>query len=687
VQLAFTVQPSNAMAGVAISPVVAVAIEDASGHPVTSATDLVTVTIATNPGGGTLGGTASVAAVNGVATFLNLQLDKAGTGYTLTAAATGLTGATSAPFDITPAATQLVFTVQPSNPVAGAAFTPAVQVTAQDAAGNPATGFARGVTVAIGANPGGGTLSGMTTVNAVNGVATFNNLSIQKASTGYTLTAAFGTLTGATSAPFAIAPAAPARVSFKVQPSDEPAGVAISPVVAVAIEDAFGNTVTSATSAVTVAINDNPGGGILSGTTTLNAVNGVATFSNLSIQKASTGYTLWASSGSLAGARSAPFAIAPAAPATVSFVVPPSSTDVAQPIAPAVQVAIQDAFANMVTTATNPVTLALGANPGGATLAGTLTVPAVNGVASFANLRLDRRGSGYTLAATSGTLTGATSLPFSVVVPALIAFVNEDQAGSALGIATMHPDGSSVVSLTASGTDYAPAWSPDGAKIAFLRGLPCAPGPSCSHVFTMNADGSGVTDILPGDAGTAPTWIAWKPDGSRIAFTGTYQNTSGLYVMDPDGSHVALVLAGVPRDHPSWSPDGARIAVAGVVEVNVHVYVVNADGTGLARLTSGYADYGPAWKPDGTRIVYVGISGAYTVLNAINPDGSGWTTIVGGASVDFPTWSPDGQRIAFMARGGCDSSACWPDAILVANGDGTGQQVINRAGTLPAWRP
>ncbi len=214
-------------------------------------------------------------------------------------------------------------------------------------------------------------------------------------------------------------PPAATKLGFTVQPSDATAGVAISPVVAVAIEDASGKTVTSANDVVTVTIGANPGGGVLSGTAVVHPINGVATFSNLSIQKASGGYTLTASSSTLTGATSAPFAIAPAAPAIVGFVAAPSTTDSAQAITPPVQVAIQDAFANTITSATNAVTLTLGANPGGATLAGTLTVSAVNGVASFANLSLDRPGSGYTLGATSGTLTGAISPPFTITSPAV----------------------------------------------------------------------------------------------------------------------------------------------------------------------------------------------------------------------------------------------------------------------------
>ncbi len=67
----------------------------------TSSTASVTVAIGTNPGGGTLAGTLTRAAVAGTATFNDLSIDKAGVGYTLTAASTGLTGATSGAFDIT----------------------------------------------------------------------------------------------------------------------------------------------------------------------------------------------------------------------------------------------------------------------------------------------------------------------------------------------------------------------------------------------------------------------------------------------------------------------------------------------------------------------------------------------------------------------------------------------------------
>src|SRR5438552_2455377 len=202
-KLVFTAQPSNAVAGAANSPATQVAVQDAQGNTVTTATISITLAIGTNPASGTLAGTKTVAAVNGVATFSTLSLNVVGTGYTLTAASTGLTGATSTAFNIgVGAAAKLVFTVQPSTAVAGAAITPAVQVTVQDAQGNTVTTATTSITLAIGTNPGSGTLAGTTTVAAVSGVATFANLSINNPGTGYNLIASASVLTGATSSAF-----------------------------------------------------------------------------------------------------------------------------------------------------------------------------------------------------------------------------------------------------------------------------------------------------------------------------------------------------------------------------------------------------------------------------------------------------------------------------------------------------
>src|SRR5213075_1168238 len=123
----------------------------------------------------------------------------------------------------------------------------------QDAFGNQ-TNSSANVTVALGNNPGSGTLSGTLTRPAVGGAASFGNLSIDKVGTGYTLVASSAGLTSATSAAFDITAGPASRLAFTVQPSTTVAGAAITPSVQVAIQDALGNTVTSSSATVSVAL-------------------------------------------------------------------------------------------------------------------------------------------------------------------------------------------------------------------------------------------------------------------------------------------------------------------------------------------------------------------------------------------------------------------------------------------------
>ena len=223
-------------------------------------------------------------------------------------AAFGGNAETEADFRVALAGTQLVFTVQPSNATAGAAIAPAVKVTAQDPQGSTVTSFTGNVTVAIGTNQHGGTLAGTKQVAAVAGVATFSDLSIDRAGGGYTLQATGASLS-TVSTPFTISPGAGTRLAFTVQPSNAQAGAAIMPAVKVTAYDAAGNTATSFTGSITVAIGTNPSSATLSGNAPVSAVNGVATFASLSIDKPGTGYTLAASASGLTGAPSNAFDI------------------------------------------------------------------------------------------------------------------------------------------------------------------------------------------------------------------------------------------------------------------------------------------------------------------------------------------------------------------------------------------
>lgn len=257
--LAFLTPPSESIAGATISEI-QVQIQDQDGNVDTSATNTITLAIGTNPASASLNGTTSKAAVDGVATFDDINIEKVGIGYTLTASADTFDSVTSDAFNITPAtASQLSFSIQPSNIVAATSISPAIVVQVLDQFGNLETNANDTITLAIGTNPASASLNGTTSKAAVGGVATFSDINIEKVGTGYTLTASAGVFDSVTSDGFNITPAAASQLSFSIQPSNTASFTPISPAIVVQVLDQFGNLVANANNTVTLSIANNPG--------------------------------------------------------------------------------------------------------------------------------------------------------------------------------------------------------------------------------------------------------------------------------------------------------------------------------------------------------------------------------------------------------------------------------------------
>jgi len=270
-KLVYTTVPGTGTAGTPFS--VTVQSQDANGNPANLAS-ATTITLSKATGTGALSGTltGSIGVGANSVTISTPVYSKSDT-MTLTATASGgvtLTAVTSGNIVFSAgAATKLAFTTQPGNGTGGSALSTQPMVTVQDANGNTVTTDTSSVTLAIGTNPGGGTLSGTKTVAAVAGVATFSGLSIDKIGTGYSLGATDGALTSATSSAFNITLGAAVKLAFTTQPGGGTGGTAWTTQPVVTVQDAGGNTVTTDTSTVTLAIANNAGpGGGLSGTVT-----------------------------------------------------------------------------------------------------------------------------------------------------------------------------------------------------------------------------------------------------------------------------------------------------------------------------------------------------------------------------------------------------------------------------------
>ena len=210
--LTFTAQPESARAGQRIAPV-QVTIRDSSDAPVTKFAGLVTVTLDHSPGGAALNGRRSVPAVNGVATFTDLHIDRSGSGYAFAAIVDGLPTATSAAFDVVPGPpSQLGFAAQPSDVMTDSVIRPPVVVAAYDAFGNPVPDFSAAVSIRLdrdGSVLRNAKLGGTATQSAQGGLARFADLSIDQIGNGYTLRATTAALSDATSSAFNVSLAPP----------------------------------------------------------------------------------------------------------------------------------------------------------------------------------------------------------------------------------------------------------------------------------------------------------------------------------------------------------------------------------------------------------------------------------------------------------------------------------------------
>jgi hypothetical protein len=419
-RLVVTQQATNLVAGADISTI-AVAVEDSKGNVVVDGSS-VTLAISKGPTGATLGGLTTVPTVEGVATFTGLSAFKAGT-YALVATDGTLKPANLNKFTVSAGtASMLGFTVQPKNSTGRTAIG-TIEVAVEDPFGNVVTGDNSKVALGLASSPAGATLGGDTIENAKKGVAVFKGATLTASGT-YTLSASDGDLTGATSNSFTVSASA-TQLVFSHTPTTTLGNTPMT--VVVTLEDATGHVATGDNSNVTLKLASGPGAK-LSGTLTVAAVAGVATFTNVRAQLGE--YAFFASDKSLKSAASSLVSVVAGNPVALRIlstsVEGTSRNALAVGTVGPITVAVVDSHNNIVSSPTvkdpsgatvNGSTMTLVLNTtletqpitGTPSQAQTATATVTDGVATFTGLTSEPSGR-YLLVLSDGGLIGASLL-------------------------------------------------------------------------------------------------------------------------------------------------------------------------------------------------------------------------------------------------------------------------------------
>jgi hypothetical protein len=284
-----------------------------------------------------------------------------------------------------------------------------VTFTATVTANSPGSGAPTGTVTFLdgGASIGSATLSG--------GTASFSTSALSVGN--HTISASYGgdaNFTGSTSSAITQTVNAPGATHYSVSaPSSSTAGSAFT--ITVTALTSTNGVATNYTGTVSFSSSDGQAG--LPANYMFTAADaGVHTFTNGVTLKTAGSQSVTATdtvTSTITG--SATVSVSPAAASKLVFTQQPGNTRVNNNIKPAPIVKVEDAFGNVETADnTDVVSMAIGTNPNGGTLSGTTSVTVSGGAATFSNLVINRAGNGYTLVASSGTLTSATSSTFNI---------------------------------------------------------------------------------------------------------------------------------------------------------------------------------------------------------------------------------------------------------------------------------
>lgn len=255
-----------------------------------------------------------------------------------------------------------------------------------------------------------------------------------------------------------------------------------------------------------------------------------------------------------------------------------------------------------------------------------------------------------------------------------IVFSSNRDTGDNWQLYTMNADGSGVTRITNSDTnDYGAVLSPDKTQILYTRRNALG----YSEIYALDA--TGANDRLM-TVGRQP---AWSPDGENIAYVFATSDNMDIYIMSKTGFDNRQFTTNPARDYaPAWSPDGSLLAFKSTRDGEPYIYTVRLDRSDLRQLApTDSTTHPPAWSPDGTLLAFTRNIDGQQAIHTVNVE-TGETRRLSPPEYDdmTPIWTPNGNGIIFT------SIVNGQPEIMRMNADGGNRQQLTDNGGWD-WRP
>lgn len=225
------------------------------------------------------------------------------------------------------------------------------------------------------------------------------------------------------------------------------------------------------------------------------------------------------------------------------------------------------------------------------------------------------------------------------------------------------------------------AWSPDGKRIAFYAKYDER---KTWSIHTMKSDGTNWKRLthVKNKWDNSPTW---SPDGTKIAFSREYEDSEKnwqqeVWIMNSDGSQQTQIKP-IKGGGPYFTPDGRIVFHSEYKNGISGISIADVDGNNIIQLTQNEAEeQHPEVSPNGMQVAFMSDRDGNSEIYVMNIDGSNQKRLTSSEGAKwYPSWSPDGSKLIFS------STLNGKRNIYMMNKDGSSIKRIITNGTQPAW--